>query len=309
MIAWVFPGQASQSIGMGSGLDAAAAREVFDTSSAVLGWDVRSVCLHGQEELLNSTEVSQPALLTVSVAAARSLESCGLFPDLVAGHSVGEFAALVVARALSLEDAVRVVKVRADAMAEAGRERPGRMAAVIGLARDGVEEVCAATTGVVNVATVNAPGQVVVSGEVAAVEAASGAMRTAGARRVIPLAVSVAAHSPLMEQAGRAVSRALEGIALLPPLVPFASCVTGQVMDDPSQIRRSLVHALTAPIDWPACVDVLRGEGVASFVEVGPGEVLSGLIRRIVPDAATSHAADDASAIRLATELTGAGLR
>lgn len=303
MIVWVFPGQGSQFVGMGAGLDVAAAREAFEAARDVLGWDVRSVCLHGPEELLGSTEVSQPAILTVSVAAARSLEANGLLPDLVAGHSVGEFAALVAARTISFEDALGVVRARAEAMAQAGRNAPGRMAAVIGLAREWLEEICPGIAGVVGVATVNGPDQVVISGEIDAVEAAAQAARAAGARRVIPLSVSVAAHSPLMTPAAEAVRRVLEGVVLLPPLVPFASGVAGRIMNEPSEIGASLVRAVAEPIDWPACISALQREGAETFVEVGPGSVLSGLTRRLVPEASLFQVFDDEASARLANQL------
>ena len=309
MIAWVFPGQGSQFVGMGTGFSAAPAREVFDVAREVLGWDVRSVCLHGPEELLASTEVSQPAILTVSVAAARSLEDSGLLPDLVAGHSVGEFAALVVARAISFEDALHVVGARAEAMAQAGRETAGRMAAVIGLDRGRGEEICERSQGLVAVATVNGSDQMVISGEVGAVEASAEAARAAGARRVIPLPVSVAAHSPLMAPAAKTVGRALEGVTLLPPVIPFSSGVAGKLLDEPSEIGRSLVDALTHPVDWPACVAALQAGGAEAFVEVGPGAVLSGLIRRLAPDVQIWQVADDRSAARLVDELASGVLR
>lgn len=303
MIAWTFPGQGSQFVGMGAGLDSGPACDVFDAAHAVLGWDVRSVCRQGPAELLGSTEVSQPAILTASVAASRSLEACGVLPDLVAGHSVGEYAALVVARALSLEDALRVVGVRAHAMAEAGKETPGRMAAVIGLPRDELEEICSRAQGVVAVASVNASDQVVISGETTAVRVAGEQALAAGARRVIPLSVSVAAHSPLMASAAGPVSRALQSAALLPPRVSFASGVRGRLLSDPPAIERSLVHALTAPVDWTAAVTALQDSGASSFVEVGPGMVLSGLLRRIAPGIQVAQVFDDASAGRFARSL------
>lgn len=308
MITWVFPGQGSQFVGMGSGLEKAAAREVFETASKVLGYDIRAVCLHGPEELLHSTEVSQPAILTVSVAAAWTLETSGQLPDLVAGHSVGEFAALVAARTMSFEDALHVVRVRAEAMAAAGRLIPGRMVAVIGLPRPTVAELCEREPGVVDVATVNGADQVVVSGALDAVENVSKAARAAGARRVIPLSVSVAAHSRLMTPAADAVRVALDRVTLLPPVVPFASGVTGRILNDAEQIADSLVDALTGAIDWVACTAALRAAGADVYVEVGPGRVLTGLIHRIVPDARIYQAGDDLSVSRLAVE-SASGVR
>lgn len=303
MIAWVFPGQGSQFVGMAAGLDAPPSRRAFEVAGEVLGWDVRSVCLHGPEELLGSTEVSQPAILTVSVAAAWSLEAHGVLPDLVAGHSVGEFAALAVARSLPFEDALALVKVRAESMAQAGRETPGLMAAVIGLPREVVEKVCEQVAGVVGVATVNGAEQVVIAGTADAVQAAAEALRGEGARRVIPLPVSVAAHSPLMAQAVPSLRAAMEGLPFLEPVIPFVSGVAGRILAEPARISRSLVDALTQPIDWPACVAALRAGGAEAFVEVGPGSVLSGLVRRIEPEARILQVGDDASAARVASEL------
>lgn len=303
MIAWTFPGQGSQFVGMGAKLEAQAARDAWVTAHEVLGWDLRSACVAGPEEVLGQTEIAQPAILVASVAAARSLESSGLLPDLVAGHSVGEFAALVAARSLALEDALFAVKIRAEAMARAGRAEHGGMAAVIGLPADILEEVCRRVPGIVGIANVNGPDQVVLSGEYGALLAAGEAARDAGARRVVPLAVSVAAHSPLMATAAEHLRRALDAVTLLAPIIPFASSVAGRFLEDPAEIRASLVRALTGPMSWPACVRALQQEGADLFVEVGPGRVLSGLTRRIIPDARVVSVGDDASAVEFARSL------
>ena len=302
MISWVFPGQGSQSVGMGEG-EAQPAIETWEIAREILGWDLRSVCLHGPAELLASTTVAQPAILTASVAAGRALEATGLMPDLVAGHSVGELAALVVARALSFEEALHVVMVRASAMARAGGDRPGSMAALIGLPAERVTTICSETPGVVVVANVNTADQIVISGEDAAVQTAGEIARAAGARRVIPLAVSVAAHSPLMRPAAEELERALASVTLLEPAIPFASCITGDFVSAPDEIKRELVRAMTDPVDWVACVETLRAAGTDLFVEVGPGRVLSGLVRRIVPDAHIASVSDEAAAISLAHDL------
>ena len=302
MISWVFPGQGSQSVGMATG-EAQPAAETWETAREILGWDLRSVCMHGPAELLASTTVAQPAILTASVAAARALEATGLIPDLVAGHSVGELAALVVARALTFEDALRVVTVRAGAMARAGEDRPGSMAAVIGMPAGRVATICSETPGIVVVANVNTADQIVISGEESAVRAAGESARAAGARRVIPLAVSVAAHSPLMRPAAEELERALASVTLLEPAIPFASCITGYFVSAPEEIKRELARAMTNPVDWPACVETLHVAGTDLFVEVGPGRVLSGLVRRIVPDARIASVPDESGAISLAQNL------
>jgi [acyl-carrier-protein] S-malonyltransferase len=303
LISWVFPGQGSQAVGMATG-EAQPAVETWGTAREILGWDLRSVCMHGPAELLSSTTVAQPAILTASVAAARALEATGLIPDLVAGHSVGELAALVVARALTFEDALRVVTVRASAMARAGEDLPGSMAAIIGMPADRVATICSETPGIVVVANVNTGDQIVISGEEVAVRAAGESARAAGARRVIPLAVSVAAHSPLMTSAAEQLARALASVTVLEPSIPFVSCLSGRFVGSPEEIKSELVRAMTHPVDWPACVQALRTAGSELFVEVGPGRVLSGLIRRIVPDIRTASVPDESAAISLAHDLS-----
>ncbi|MGH2785970.1 MAG: ACP S-malonyltransferase [Actinomycetota bacterium] len=305
MNAWIFPGQGSQFVGMGAGLGSEAARETFTIAKEVLGWDVRAVCLEGPQDVLAATEAAQPAILTVSVAAARSLEAAGSFPDVVAGHSVGEFAALVAAHALSFEDALRAVCARADAMAAAGRITTGGMAAILGLRPDEVEDACTRAGGEVGVAAINAPTQVVVSGESNAVEELTTAARNAGARRVIPLDVSVAAHSTLMEPAAAALEEALARATILPPIVPFVSCVVGRAVDDPVEISELLSDALTRPVRWVDTIHALEGIGALRFFEVGPGRVLAGLMRGIIRDAETTAVGDDDAIARLTGALAG----
>lgn len=305
MIAWIFPGQGSQSVGMGGHLSGDAAREIFAEARDVLGWDVRSVCIEGPSDLLGATEVSQPAILTVSVAAAESLRAAGSIPDVVAGHSVGEFAALVAARAMSLEDALRAVTARASAMAGAGRDRAGGMAAILGLELDDVERACSTAGGMVSVAAVNAATQIVVSGERDAVDRAAEAARAAGARRVIPLDVSVAAHSPLMETAADGLKRALRHVSIAPPVVPFVSCVSGSPEADPFEISGLLCEAMTRPVRWVETVHALDAAGTTRFLEIGPGRVLSGLVRSILPQPDVASIGDDDAIELLTGELTG----
>lgn len=308
MISWIFPGQGSQFVGMGAHLSSNAASDTFADARDVLGWDVRSVCVEGPSDVLGETEVSQPAILTVSVAVAEALRATGSTPDLVAGHSVGEFAALVAARAMSFEDALRAVTARASAMARAGRERPGGMAAILGLSLEDVERACSAV-GAVSVAAINAATQIVVSGERHAVDQVGEAARTAGARRVIPLDVSVAAHSFLMEPAADELSRALEHVSIDPPAVPFVSCVSGSPAADPSEIAGLLCAALTRPVRWVETVHALRATGAGGFLEIGPGRILSGLVRSIVPEADVAAIGDDDAIQLFAGELTGGRAR
>jgi [acyl-carrier-protein] S-malonyltransferase len=303
MIGWVFPGQGSQFVGMSEGLNDEPARATWEAARGVLGWDAFSVCAHGPVELLNTTEVAQLAILTVSVAAQQAIESTGLLPDMVAGHSVGEFAALVAARAMSFEDALSVVRVRGEAMAAAGRGHDGGMAALLGLNGAEAARVCRTLEGTVVVANINAPGQVVISGEREVVAAAIEAARGAGARKVIPLSVSVAAHSPLMRDAAPALEHALERVDLSPPAIPFASSTEGRFIEDPDEIREALVRGLTNPVDWPPCMQAMSRSGARAFVEVGPGHVLTGLNKRIVPDAYVTAVGSHDEAVALANHL------
>lgn len=299
----MFPGQGSQTVGMAAGLDAEPAMAVWDEARAVLGWDVRALCLDGEVGTLAKTEVAQPAILTTSIAAAAALEATGMLPDLVAGHSVGEFAALVVARAMSFEDALRTVSVRAEAMGRAGAACPGTMAAVLGLDVGAVEAVCAGIDGVAVVANVNTADQIVISGERDAVAEAGRAAKAAGARRVLPLQVSVAAHSPLMEPARLDVERAIRSATILDPAIAFASSVTATILDTEVQVSRTLAQGVTSRVEWLGCVTTMRAAGVEAFVEVGPGTVLGGLVRRIAPEAAVVSVADQRAAVNLSKGL------
>jgi [acyl-carrier-protein] S-malonyltransferase len=305
VITWVFPGQGSQFVGMAEGLDGPAG-EVFAVASEALGWDVLRVCSEGPEERMNATEVTQPAIFTASVAASRTLMAMGLAPDLVAGHSVGEFAALTVSGALSLRDAVQAVAIRAEAMRRCGRTRPGGMAAVIGLPPEEVEALCVAVEGDVGPANYNAPDQVVVSGEDRALAEAAARARAAGAR-VIRLRVSIAAHSALMQPARDRLAGALQDVMWSPPLIPVVSGVTGRAHEDAEELAELAVDGVTSPVRWLDCVRTLGRLETGLFVEVGPGEVLSGLIRRTIPEARTVHVGDRSAAVELADRLMAIG--
>jgi [acyl-carrier-protein] S-malonyltransferase len=249
--------------------------------------------------------MSQPAILTVSVAVARTLQEAGVFPDAVAGHSVGEFAALVASEAVSFEDSLRAVTVRAEAMARAGRSRPGAMAAILGLPAGEVERICRGFSRAAGIAAINGPAQIVVSGESDAVDGVAAAARTAGARRVVRLDVSVAAHSRLMEPAVGELRRALTETMISPPRVPFTSCVSARPADDPSEIVDLLCGALTRPVRWVEVVRALTGNGATRFYEVGPGRVLAGLMRAIVPEADVTPVGDDDAVAALTGGLVG----
>jgi [acyl-carrier-protein] S-malonyltransferase len=279
-IAFCFPGQGSQDVGMGRAIAAEypEARAVFDEASEAVGFDVASLCFEGPIEELTRTEKQQPALVATSIACLRAVESLGVKPDFVIGHSVGEYSALAAAEALADRDALALVGERGRATAEAAAERPGAMAAVLGLDDAVVEELCA---GIENVwpANYNCPGQVVVSGENSAVDLLLERAGEAGARRTVKLRVSGAFHSPLVESAAKRLRPALESVTFSEPATPFMSTVTARV-EDAQRLVDLLVQQLTGPVKFTQAVRGLIQEGVELFVEIGPGQVLSGLLRR-----------------------------
>ncbi|HSM36617.1 MAG TPA: ACP S-malonyltransferase [Longimicrobiales bacterium] len=290
MVALLFPGQGSQFVGMGADLADAypAARHAFEEADDALGTALSRVMWEGPEEELTATLNAQPAILAHSVAAYRVLEPAIGEVSFAAGHSLGEFSAHVAAGTIGFADALRLVRRRGEAMYDAGLERPGTMAAVIGLDDEAVAAVCAevgATWGVVVAANYNAPGQVVISGEVGAVDAAREALTDAGARRALPLNVSGAFHSPLMEPAAAVLEAALEEVAFADPAFPVISNVTAQPVAESAAAKRLLVEQLTSPVRWVAGIQTLRSAGVGRFLEIGPGNVLTGLLRRIDRDA------------------------
>ena len=287
VIALQFPGQGSQHVGMGKDLCALspAAAEVLARADETLGFPLSELCFEGPAEVLNDTAYTQPAILAVSVAALRVLEERSWRPAFVAGHSLGEFSALVAAGALAFEEALLLVRERGLLMKRAGEHSPGGMAAIIGLEPSQVEEICApireATGGYVGVANDNCPGQVVISGDEETLQMGMKAAEAAGARRVIRLAVSVAAHSPLMGRTADAFRRALEKVAIRPPRISFVPNATANPLTDPDQIREALGRQLTFPVQWTRSVRWMIRQGVTCFVEADPGEVLTGLLRRI----------------------------
>jgi len=288
MIAYLFPGQGSQRVGMGYEWCAAypSARDMFVQADHVLGFALSRVCFEGPATVLNDTLNAQPALLASSVAALRALEAVGAErPTYVAGHSMGEFSALVAAGALSFEDGLKLVRERGRVMKQAGDRRPGGMAAVLGLEREALEAIC--TTAVeesgeyVGIANDNCPGQIVISGALASLERAVALAEERGAKRVVRLAVSIAAHSPLMADAALEFRRVLETVTFREPVVPFVANTTARPLSDPEAIRRALEQQLTSPVRWTEAVRWMIGRGIKRFIEVGPGDVLVGLVRRI----------------------------
>lgn len=308
--ALLFSPQGSQSVGMGRDLAerSPAARAVFDTADAALGWSVSSTCWDGPAERLDDTRQTQPCLLTVSVAAMRALQERGDGPPaLVAGHSVGEYAALVAAGVLELEAALRLVSRRAELMFDA--DDGGGMSAVIGLDRQSVEAVIggiARPTELV-VANDNAPGQVVISGTRDAVEAAEASMRDAGARRVVRLSVSGAFHSPLMAGVAEELGRAFEAETWKDPAIPVMSNVTAEPVTDAGRIRALLAEQVRSPVEWVRCVERMVADGVDTMIECGSGAALVGMVRRIAPSVRTATVVDGPS-LEAALALGPAGV-
>lgn len=277
----LLPGQGSQEVGMGRELAGAfpEAREVFRRAEEVLGFPLSELCAEGPEEELTRTENAQPAILVHSYAVWTVLPAEVRESTVAAaGHSLGEFTAYLVAGALEFEDALRLVRRRGELMA---RSREGTMAAVLGLDDETVEALCGEQEGVVVAANFNAPGQVVLSGEVEAVERAGERASEAGAKRVIPLDVSGAFHSPLMEVAREGLAEALEAVELRDPAFPVVANATGETVTDGERARELLVRQLTSPVRWSSCVERLVGFGAGRWLELGPGRVLRGLARRI----------------------------
>ena len=306
-LAFVFPGQGSQVVGMGRDLaaDSPAAAAIFDAADSALGEPLSRLAWEGPAEDLNRTEHAQPALLAASMAylavvgeRVAGVGAPALIPRYMAGHSMGQYSALVAAGALTLADGVRLVRERGLRMQASGAGRDGAMAAIIGLDEAAVPELVrrASALGIFGVANRNSPGQIVVSGERAAIEAAVEIGRELGAKRVITLPVSVAAHSPLMAEAAEAMRTVLADVEFRNPRVPLLANADSHRIDTADGCRTELVEHLTAGVDWVRAVETMTAAGVDTFVEVGPGKVLTNLIKRIAPDA-RAIALDDPDAI------------
>jgi [acyl-carrier-protein] S-malonyltransferase len=283
--AWVFPGQGSQYLGMGRSIVEAdsGARALLDRASELLGYDLAALCWEGPEEKLKQTEYTQPALLTVSTMLGSILNANGLVPDVVAGHSLGEYSALVAAGSLDFETAVNLVARRGRLMEEAVPEGRGTMAVLLGLDYEQVVSICreAAQGEVVEPANLNCPGQIVISGHRKAVERAMALGREQGARRVVELDVSGPFHSSLMRPAAEIFAEDLAGAALRDPQVPVIANATADYVQEAAEIRKVLVKQLYSPVRWEETIQRLISHGVDTFIEVGPGRVLAGLIKRI----------------------------
>ena len=284
MKAYVFPGQGAQFVGMGKDLYESneQARELFEKANEILGFRITDIMFEGTADDLKQTKVTQPAVFLHSVISAIVL---GVEPEMVAGHSLGEFSALVVAKALSFEDGLRLVAARAMAMQKACELNPSGMAAVLGLPDEKVEEVCAQIDGVVVPANYNCPGQLVISGANEAIDAACEKMKEAGAKRALKLPVGGAFHSPLMEPARVELEAAIRATTYHKPVCPVYQNIDAKSYTDPEELKRNSIAQLTGPVRWTQTVQNMVADGATSFRELGPGTVLQGLIKKIAPEA------------------------
>jgi len=295
MIAFVFPGQGSQYVGMGKELynEFAVAKYTFEEANDTLGFDLSALCFEGEQSELSLTANAQPALLTTSIACLRVLENeASIKPDFVAGHSLGEYTALVANGAMSLSDAVNTVRKRGEFMQEAVPVGVGAMAAVLGLDKEKVEDICnqVSQNGLIaSPANLNAPGQTVISGNKEAIEEASSIAKSEGAKRVVPLDVSAPFHCDLMKPAADRLSEVLNEVIIAKMKPPLVANCTASVTNDSSKVKELLISQVTSPVRWYESVEALKNLGCANFIEIGPKNVLSGLIKRTLSDVSVSN--------------------
>ena len=291
MKAYIFPGQGAQFVGMGFDLyeKSAEAKALFEAANGILGFSITDIMFSGTDEDLKQTKVTQPAIFLHSVILSKVLGK-NFTPQMVAGHSLGEFSALVANEAVSFEDGLQLVAKRATAMQKACELQPGTMAAVLGLDDSKVEELCATVDGIVTPANYNCPGQLVISGELKAVEAACEKMKEAGAKRALVLPVGGAFHSVLMKPAEEELAAAIEQTTFHKPLCPVYQNVTTTAVSNEANIKKNLIKQLTAPVKWTQSVQQMIADGATEFIEVGPGKVLQGLVKKINKEAVVASA-------------------
>ena len=285
MKAYIFPGQGAQFPGMGKDLfdNSKIAHQLFNDANEILGFKISDVMFNGSADDLKQTSVTQPAIFLHSVILAMCTEN-GITPDMVAGHSLGEFSALVVNKSISFEDGLKLVSVRANAMQKACENNPGTMAAVLGLEDNLVEKICQEINGVVVAANYNCPGQLVISGELNAIESACEKLKESGARRALVLPVGGAFHSPLMEEAKKELEDAINKTIFSDPICPIYQNVSGLPYSSEIEIKENLISQLTSPVKWTQSIMQMVEDGAEKFIEVGPGRVLQGLVRKINSD-------------------------
>lgn len=290
MKAYVFPGQGAQFSGMGKALyQDPASKDLFEQANEIMGFRISDIMFEGTDEALKQTNVTQPAIFLHSVILALSLKE-NFKPDMVAGHSLGEFSALVAAKALQFEDGLRLVMARANAMQRACELQPSTMAAILGLADDVVERICAEIDAVVVPANYNCPGQLVISGSIEGIDLACAKLTEAGTKRALKLNVGGAFHSPLMEPARIELQQAIENTTILSPLCPIYQNVDPRPNTDPAQIKANLITQLTGAVRWTQTIEQMLADGATEFTEVGPGNVLQGLVKKVNRAAVTNSA-------------------
>ncbi len=285
MKAYIFPGQGAQFPGMGKDLfeNSKTAYDLFNIANEILGFSISDIMFDGSAEDLKQTSVTQPAIFLHSVILALSKEN-GILADMVAGHSLGEFSALVVNKSISFEDGLKLVSIRANAMQKACENNPGTMAAVLGLEDNIVEKVCEEINGAVVAANYNCPGQLVISGELNSIEIACEKLKEIGARRALVLPVGGAFHSPLMEEAKKELEDAINKTLFSNPICPIYQNVSGLALSTENEIKENLISQLTSPVRWTQSINNMISDGASEFIEVGPGKVLQGLVRKINRD-------------------------
>lgn len=290
MKAYIFPGQGAQFSGMGKDLyENALAKQLFEEANEIIGFRISDIMFSGTDEELRQTNVTQPAIFLHSVILAKTI-GAQFKPDMVAGHSLGEFSALVAASSLSFEDGLRLVIKRANAMQRACDIQPSTMAAILGLADEVVENICNEIEQIVVAANYNCPGQIVISGSIEGIDIACEKLTAAGAKRALKLNVGGAFHSPLMEPARLELQEAIENVTILPPICPIYQNVIPEANNDPAKIKQNLITQLTGAVRWTQAVERMIADGATEFVEVGPGNVLQGLVKKVNRSITTTSA-------------------